>query len=213
MGTQETDVAGLPEAHQESEGSLLFKETVDYVAESMNGSVIENHDIKDAWYLFKKIFEKAVEKRYPVTILSGKLHCGFYNSLTQQLEEALTQGCPVQVYVSEVDEPDGGEKNRFAQRLEKAINADQQRSVPLGHKLICAQVLGPVAHLICAGENGEAFRLETDHENHYAFGSFGAERAGRAVVELATRCAEVVLLQHRAVLSGVKKTYEAQGAL
>ena len=197
MGTRETGMAERHETYQESDVSPLFKDTVDYVAKSMDGYAIENHDIKDAWYLFKKIFEKAAEKRYPVTILSGKLHCGFYNSLTGQLEKVLERGCPVKVYVSEANRPDGAEENRFAQRLKKAIDADKQRSEPFGHELVCAQAPCPVSHLIYAGDGGEAFRLETDHEKHFAFGSFGAEGAGQAIVDIAKRSAEVVIAAAR----------------
>lgn len=183
-----------PEAQEsryaEENVSPLFKQTVDFAARSMDGAIIENHNIRDAWYLVKVILEKAADKRYPVTILSGRLYRDFYNSLGQQLEKLLKKNCPVKVYLSEADEPDGGSENEFARILKDRIKQDKKAggTSPLKYKLVCARTPQPVNHLIYAGEGGQIFRFETDLEKHSAFGAFGVKDAGQEIVRIADSC-------------------------
>lgn len=174
--------------YQEEDASPMFKDMVDFVARSMDAGVIENHDTRDAWYFVKVILEKAADKKYPVTILSGKLYRDFYNSLTPQLETLLEKDCPVRVYLSEVDEPDGGSANNFAQCLKRKIEEDKEAGKPSRSKLVCARTPKPVNHLIYAGEGGQIFRFETDPKKHYAFGTFGVKDSGRTIVKIAKDC-------------------------
>ena len=180
-----------PEGFSIEKVDYLFRKVVDYVSENMDGKVIYNHSAVDAWYLFKKILAHAENKRLPVTIVSGRMHEDFYNHLTCELEALIKKGVSVHAYLTEVepgdlvaqDDSKAGEVNGFAEILSKA--SDQY---PALYKLIGVASLPDAAaipHVIYAGEDGQAFRFETDPDIHRAIASFGPvdSPVGEIVVE------------------------------
>jgi len=149
-----------------------FKALTDLVSEEKNGVLIRNHGPSDAWYLFRKIFDLAQKDKRPVTIVCGTLREDFYNFLEGELQGLIKEHIPVRVYLAEED-PKNIDKseNSFAAALCQAAK-DNPENYKLGGGVLSGE-LREIPHVIYAGDDGMAFRLEKDQEEHTAVGSFG----------------------------------------
>ncbi|MDD9818457.1 MAG: hypothetical protein OXU61_10060 [Gammaproteobacteria bacterium] len=169
--SSDSDLRFPPGTFVEEKVDPLFKYTTDYVSKEMNGGIIRNHSTTDAWYLFRKIFAVAERRKLPVTIVTGGMREDFYNCLTDELEALIAKTVPVRAYLTEIAPADIDlSKNQFAEILSRASGEN-----PDSYKLKGGVMQGApkIPHVIYAGDNGLAFRLEKDPSTHAAVGSFG----------------------------------------
>jgi len=174
-----------PEVFREDKVDPLFKMIVDYGFDKRKGHLIENHNTTDAWYLFQKILVFAAKRNLPVTLVTGKMLADFYNCLTEELNKLIERGVPVQAYLTEI-RPGKREEflrsNQFAQRLNKA-SAENPEAYTLAFMKPTEE---EIPHVLYAGENGMAFRLERDPDTHEAVAAFGPKKdpLGKVAVDM-----------------------------
>jgi sugar-specific transcriptional regulator TrmB len=128
---------------------------------------IHNASEVNALLLFQTLFDKAIENRENIKIISHQLLARFYNQLTDRLQQVIDNGNTVSVIVeSAIDNKD---ENKFYQKLDK-----QYLKITSNFK--------ELPNFIVVGDN--AFRYETDKNSTKAIANFNNKSMGSFIADL-----------------------------
>ncbi len=128
---------------------------------------IHNASEVNALLLFQTLFDKAIEDKEDIKIISHQLLARFYNKLTDKLQQVINNGNTVKVIVeSAIDNKD---ENKFYQKLDK-----QDLKITSNFK--------ELPNFIVVGDN--AFRYETDKNSTKAIANFNNKSMGIFIADL-----------------------------
>jgi hypothetical protein len=128
---------------------------------------IHNASEVNALLLFQTLFDKAIEDKEDIKIISHQLLARFYNKLTDKLQQVINNGNTVKVIVESAI--DNKNENKFYQKLDK-----QDLKITSNFK--------ELPNFIVVGDN--AFRYETDKNSTKAIANFNNKSMGIFIADL-----------------------------
>ncbi len=157
-----------------------FKEKVDRCKKENLPDLIDNAAWDHALYLFNSLLDVAADKKEKIRIISGTLNDKFYGKLLEKFKKAKRAGSEIEVLVTS---PDANlDDNTFAKWVDtngKLIHAKDESI--------------PVPHMLVIGEQGQRFRLETDHSQTKAVASFNNPYMGEIVLDMYKNAKKMLL--------------------